>query len=149
MAQAYHWLNHRTFYEEATRVGKNGAVVAIWMYDLLRSNESSINELIDFFYKEIVGPYWDKERKHIDDHYSQLPFPFEPLPSRDFQINTSFTKGQLKGYLSTWSAVQHFIKRKGVSPLEKIESSLNNSWKDNESKPFTFPVYLKIGRIIK
>lgn len=149
VAQAYHWFDSKRFCDEATRTGKNGAVVAVWMYDLLRSEESSLNNLIRFFYREIIGPYWDKERKRIDDHYSRLPFPFEPLPGKEFQIHTSFTRQQFEGYLFTWSAVQHFIRQQGFSPIKEIEKDLTGIWNGSEAKLFLFPVYLKMGRIKK
>ena len=82
VSQAYHWLDWEKFHEEATRVGKDNCVVAVWMYDLLFSNEEKLNDLILHFYKNVTGPYWDEERLHIDDHYSNVRFDFEPLPSK-------------------------------------------------------------------
>jgi ubiquinone/menaquinone biosynthesis C-methylase UbiE len=149
VAQAYHWFNQQRFLEEATRVAKNNAIVAIWMYDLIRSEEDTVNRLTDFFYNEVVGAFWDKERKHIEDHYSQLPFLFESLPSKQFHIRTSFTKESLKGYFSTWSTVQHFISEKGYSPIKEIERKLDEVWQSGESKPFSFPIYLKMGKVKK
>ena len=34
VAQAYHWLNWKKFHDEATRVGKPNAVIAVWAYYL-------------------------------------------------------------------------------------------------------------------
>src|SRR5688500_2050983 len=120
VSQAYHWLNWEKFHAEAIRVAKENCVIAIWMYDLLFSKEEKLNELIIHFYKNITGPYWDKERKHIDDHYSNVTFQFELLPEKEFFIERAFTKEQLFGYFSTWSATQNFIKANGVSPIEQV-----------------------------
>ena len=49
VSQAYHWLDWEKFHEEATRVGKDNCVVAVWMYDLLFSNEEKLNDLILHF----------------------------------------------------------------------------------------------------
>lgn len=146
IAQAYHWIDWEKFHLEANRVGKKNCVVAIWMYDLLQAEEPELNECIRWFYKEIVGPYWDAERKHIDDHYSKVLFEFTPLPSKNFSIHTSFSKEELLGYFSTWSAVQHYIKAKGESPIELMCAALSKTWSKEEKKPFSFPVYLKIGK---
>ena len=99
------------------------------------------------FYTEIVDPYWDAERKYIDDRFSSVPFNFARLPIKDFFIKTEWSKTQLIGYLNSWSAVQHFIDDKKYNPVDDIISDLDHLWKD--VKAVSFPVFLKIGRIIK
>ena len=149
ISQAYHWLNWQQFHDEAIRVGKSNCVVAIWMYDLISSQQEDLNKLIQQFYKNITGPYWDAERRHIDDHYANVLFNFEPLPSKEFFIETRFTSQQLLGYFSTWSATQNFIKANGYSPIENIRDDLYKTWPGNETRSFLFPVILKLGKIIK
>jgi ubiquinone/menaquinone biosynthesis C-methylase UbiE len=149
ISQAYHWINGEKFHTEANRVGKNECVVAIWMYDLISSKEEKLNSLIRYFYKNITGPYWDAERKHIDDHYANVQFDFEPLPVKDFSIEVNFTTEQLLGYFSTWSATQNFIKANGYSPVDEIKSEFSSLWNNNQAKKFCFPLVLKLGRIIK
>jgi ubiquinone/menaquinone biosynthesis C-methylase UbiE len=149
VSQAYHWLDWKRFHNEATRVAKPGCVIAVWMYDLLESQEPALNDFIQHFYKDVTGPYWDAERKHVDNRYGTVAFEFEPLPSKDFLIEAHFTSEQLLGYFSTWSATQNFIKANGYSPLEKAKSDLMLFWKDNQTRSFHFPVVLKPGRINK
>src|SRR5215203_2575392 len=128
VAQAYHWLDWEKFHREATRVAKSNCVIAIWMYDLLFSEEKKLNELILHFYKHVTGPYWDEKRKHIDDHYSTVRFEFDPLPAKEFFIERPFTKEQLFGYFSTWSATQKFIKANGKSPINQVRDGFNQLW---------------------
>ena len=149
VSQAYHWLDWTAFHREACRVGKQNCVVAVWMYHLLRSEYEELNQLIHHFYKDITGPYWDAERKYVDDHYTTVPFDFDPLPSKDFFINTVFTKKQLLGYFSSWSATQNFVKANHYSPVREIESDLDAIWPGTESRSFLFPIVLKLGRIVK
>jgi ubiquinone/menaquinone biosynthesis C-methylase UbiE len=148
-SQAYHWLNWQQFHNEAVRVGKNNCVVAVWMYDLISSQQQDLNKLIQHFYKNITGPYWDAERRHVDDHYANVLFNFELLPSKEFFIETRFTPEQLLGYFSTWSATQNFIKANGLSPIMQIKNDLCKIWPHNETRSFLFSVILKLGKIIK
>jgi ubiquinone/menaquinone biosynthesis C-methylase UbiE len=148
IATAYHWLNWKEFYREATRVGKPGAVVAAWAYHLVRCRDENINTIIDHFYKNIVAPYWDKGRKYVDEAYATVAFDFEPLPSAPFEINVSWSKEAFKGYLLTWSAVQAYIKQNNSSPVDLIAADLDLAWQE-EKKPFHFPIFLRIGRIKK
>ncbi len=119
------------------------------MYDLLFSKEEKLNELINHFYKNITGPYWDKERKHVDDHYLNVLFEFDLLPAKEFFIETSYTQEQLFGYFFTWSATQNFINANGESPLEQVKDSFAKFWQPGEIKSFYFPIYLKLGKVAK
>ena len=149
VAQAYHWLNWDAFYSEATRVGKKNGVVAIWTYNLIRSEKEALNNLIEHFYYDITGPYWDSARKYVEKGYQSIPFDFAPLPSKTFTIELSYTKEQLLGYLSTWSGVRSYIKQTGISPIPLIIEDLDRIWNASEPILFYFPLSLKIGRIIK
>jgi ubiquinone/menaquinone biosynthesis C-methylase UbiE len=149
VAQAYHWLNWENFYREATRVGKPSAVVAVWTYNLVRSQEEALNRIIEHFYRDITGPYWDSARKYVEEGYRSVPFDFAPLPSKTFTIELTYTKDQFLGYLSTWSGARSYYKQTGKSPFPLITEDLNRLWPGNEAKPFYFPVALRMGRIIK
>jgi len=149
VAQAYHWFNFDAFHKEAVRVAKANAVIAVWGYSLVVCEDESLNSVINTFYREKVGPYWDKERRYVDDHYSTVPFPYEPLPSKDLKINVRWNRQQLIGYFNTWSSVQHFIKAHQHNPVDELAATIESIWKGEESKQFYFPLFLKLGRIQK
>jgi len=149
VAQAYHWFNFDAFHKEAIRVAKADAVIAIWGYSLVVCEDESLNRIINSFYREKVGPYWDKERRYVDDHYSTVPFPYEPLPSKDLKINVLWNREQLIGYFNTWSSVQHFIKAHQYNPVDELAATIESIWTDGNSKQFYFPLFLKLGRIQK
>jgi ubiquinone/menaquinone biosynthesis C-methylase UbiE len=148
VAQAYHWINWKKFHKEATRVAKPNAVIAVWTYGLLSTDDDRVDRLLNRFYRDIVGSFWDAERKYVDDAYATVDFDFAPLPSKTFEINLQWTKEQFTGYLTSWSAVQHYIKQKKSSPIALIEKELNEIWSDEEARAIAFPVYLRIGRIV-
>jgi SAM-dependent methyltransferase len=147
VAQALHWLNHDKFFSEVKRVAKNGAIFAAWGYGLL-SILPEINELIHKFYTDITGPYWDKERRHVDDHYASIPFPIEELPCPVFAMHYNWTSKHIIGYLNSWSAVQHYIKMKKANPIDIIKSDLEKAWGDGE-RLVTFPIFMRAGIITK
>lgn len=149
VAQAYHWLNRKEFYKEATRVGKPNAVVAVWTYSLFQTEEEEINRIINHFYWDLTHPYWDAARKYVEDGYQTIEFDFAPLPSKEFFIELSYTKEEFRGYLSTWSGVQAYTKKKGASPLPLIENDLDRIWNNEEQKKFRFPLALRIGSVKK
>src|SRR5690242_14801535 len=79
VSQALHWLQFDRFYAEVNRVTKNNGWIAVWTYSL-PAISSEIDRIIDHeFYKAVIGPYWDAERKHVDAHYTTIPFPFKEI----------------------------------------------------------------------
>src|SRR5687767_12727412 len=76
VATAYHWINWPAFHKEAERVAKNGCVVAVWCYYTLFFEQDGLNELYRHFYKDITTPYWEKERRFVDEKYQTVQFDF-------------------------------------------------------------------------
>jgi SAM-dependent methyltransferase len=143
VAQAIHWFDRGKFYAEVARVAKPEAVIAVWGYSLL-SVDPEIDLLINDFYKNIIGPYWDKERKLIDEHYTTISFPFQEIITPEFSFSFQWTLPELQGYLNTWSSVQKFVKEKNNNPVEKLIDQIEPLWKW-EKMEITFPLFLKAG----
>ncbi|MFM8912789.1 MAG: class I SAM-dependent methyltransferase [Flammeovirgaceae bacterium] len=145
VAQAAHWVNHDLFYYEARRVGKEGAMRALWGYGLLQTS-AKIDGHIQEFYTKVVGPFWDTERKHIDAHYRTLPFPFEEVDSPPFTFSLLWTIDQLQGYLSTWSAVHKFKSANGYDPVPALIGKVRGLWHE-PTQTITFPLFLRLGKL--
>ena len=144
VAQAIHWFNIPKFHNEVKRVLKPGGIIAVMGYGLFRSNMET-NRIIDHFYREIIGPYWDEERKYLDEKYRTIPFPFEELPVPDFQLNESWSFDRLIGYLRTWSAVKHYIAEQDRDSVALIEKELYGSFgRKNKVK---FHIFLRVGKL--
>lgn len=143
VAQAIHWFDFDAFYKEVHRILKPGGVIAIMGYGLLTTNPEA-DSIIRHFYKNIIGPYWDPERRYIDEDHKTIPFPFEEIKAKSFTNRFTWTFEQLKGYLSTWSAVQHYIRQNDTDPLEIIEKELKDVWGKSDMQ-VVFPLLLRIG----
>lgn len=146
VAQAIHWFDFEKFYAEAKRVAKNDAVLFVIGYSTPRF-EPKIDSNVQRFYKDITGPYWDAERKHIDAHYESIPFPFEKIECPVFSMNYEWTIEMAEGYFNSWSAVQHFIKKNGYNPVNQLVEDLSVVW--NGSEKVNFPLFTKVGQIRK
>lgn len=147
VAQALHWFDRERFYEEAKRVGKPGALLAVWGYALLYI-EPIIDEIIMDFYNYTVGPYWDNARKLVEEKYVSISFPFEEIQAPSLSIKTQWTIDQLSGYLSSWSATQKFIKENGHDPVHPFIKRLKKYWTKSDMT-VTFPLFTRIGKIQK
>lgn len=150
VAQAMHWFDMEAFNNEAYRVSKNGGVIAIWGYGLLKINKEIDKHLEEFCFKTL-GPFWNPERKHVDNAYNSVIFRFDQInEERTRYISTEWNLEQLEGYLNSWSSVQHFIAHAGgLNPVTGLINRLKTLWGSNLKKSVAFPLYLKVGRVVK
>jgi ubiquinone/menaquinone biosynthesis C-methylase UbiE len=144
VGQALHWFDIPAFFKEVKRVGKPDAMIAVWGYNLLQINPE-IDKVVRHFYSQIVGPYWDKERKLIDDQYRSVSFPFTEIKTPSFEFSFRWSKERFLGYISSWSSVQKYLKEKNADPIEILSTDLQSIWR--EEKQVTFPLFLRLGRV--
>jgi ubiquinone/menaquinone biosynthesis C-methylase UbiE len=145
VAQAIHWFEFKKFYREAKRTLRPGGVIGVIGYDVFRINKK-IDLLVDKFYRDTTGPYWDKERRYVDEHYLTIPFPFKEITTPRFAMNYNREFGQVVGYLNTWSAVQHYIRKNNENPVEKFSVELKKAWGSVLKRKITFPIFMRTGR---
>jgi ubiquinone/menaquinone biosynthesis C-methylase UbiE len=149
VAQAYHWINWKEFKKEVIRVSKPGAIIAIWVYFRNMPGDKKVDDAIFNFYENVTRPYWDEARKYVEEKYSTVEFDYELLPVKDFETTLNWKREDMIGYISSWSAIQKYIKVNGHSPIPIIEEELNKFWSEGEVKKVSFPIYLKLGRVVK
>ncbi len=145
VAQALHWLELNVFYAEARRVLRPNGVLAVWCYDLFRVGPA-VDTLIENYYRETVGPFWDFERRLVETGYQTIEFPFIELSPPIFQMQAEWTLDHVLGYLRTWSATQAFAKARGFDPVEALAKDLQRVWKGEPRRVITWPLSLRIGR---
>lgn len=147
VGQAAHWFDLDKFYAEVQRVLKPGGVLALIGYNLLKIDPET-EALIEHLYNDVLGDrYWDPERRLVETAYQTMPFPFEELDFPEMASEYEWKSDQLLGYLNTWSAVQHFIKANGVSPItETFVDDLRRVWPQDVVKTVRFPIFGRVGR---
>lgn len=158
IAQALHWFDLDEFYKEVKRVLRkddnggdtNGSgVIAAWAYGL-HSISTEIDNITHLLYEDILGSYWPKERKIVENKYQDISFPFQEIDMPVFQIELDWTLSELIGYLYTWSSVQKFIKKNNSDPIKQIYDDLAAAWGDKNTwhkrRRVVWPIYIRVGR---
>src|SRR5258705_2912822 len=90
VSQALHWFATDEYYSEVKRVSKPNSVFVAWSYSLL-SVSPVIDDLVRSYYANVVGPYWDAERKYVDEEYRTIPFPFKEIMTPAFSMDYYWT----------------------------------------------------------
>lgn len=155
IAQALHWFDLPTFYQQVKWVLKKpNGVIAAWCYTVPEVN-SHVDSFFQRFYTVDSAPYWDPARKLVDDKYKSIEFPFEPIDGEDHTGPFVFKTERLMNlddyftYIKSWSAYQT-AKEKGVELLScDVVEDFEHAWNQdgNSEKLVVFPVHLRIGRV--
>ena len=126
-AQAFHWFDAGAFFAEAARVLRPGGVLAFWCYGLARITPA-VDAVVMRLYEDILGAFWDAERRLVEDGYRGVSVPFAALAPPTFAMELAWDLGHLVGYLRTWSALKRFERERGVDPLAALEPDLVAAW---------------------
>lgn len=146
VAQALHWFDRERFFAETERVLKPGGFLAVWTYATNLIEGDAVNAIVQDFYSNIVGPYWPPERKLTEVGYRTIDLPFTEITPPAFRMEVRWTRDQLMGYFSTWSATNRYIKALGENPLEPLAKALAAVWPNpDSSRLVVWPLSLRVA----
>lgn len=145
VAQAIHWFDFDAFYKEVYRILKPDGVFVVMGYGLFSTNPAS-DRIIQHLHRDILGIYWDPERKYVDENYETIPFPFEEIEAAKFSETFAWTFEHLLGYIDSWSATQHYIKKNACHPVDIVREELERVWEEGDKRVF-FPLLLRMGKL--
>ncbi len=143
-AQAAHWFAWHAFMAEARRVLRPGGLLAVWSYGFFRATPG-IERLIEDFSRDVVGPYWPRERRHVDEGYRDLVPSLPPVTAPAFEMQADWDFESALGYLGTWSAVLRYRARRRRDPLELIATPLAEAWGTGRRR-LIWPLALRAAR---
>jgi len=145
-AQALHWFDLDRFYPEVRRIARHEAVFAAFSYGLV-TIDPAMDNVITYLYHDILGRYWPPERRHVDEGYRTLPFPFREITTPEFAMTADWELNHLLGYLATWSAVKQFRAQTDADPLHVVKEELRTAWGPEKVKTIAWPLVIRAGII--
>jgi SAM-dependent methyltransferase len=146
VAQAFHWFDHHKFAQEVKRVSRPGAILAVWSYGLAKITPS-VDAVVLELYENILGPYWDNERKLVEEGYKGVSVPFARLQTPPFHMSAEWTLDHLTGYLGTWSALQKYVVQNDENPIDRIADKLNAAWGKANSQTVLWDLAVHVWRV--
>jgi SAM-dependent methyltransferase len=146
-AQAAHWFAWPRFTAEVARVAAPGALVALVSYGILVVDDPAANAIIARYYRGDAWSYWPPERAHVENGYRDLVLPWPPVAAPPLAMTASWTRDELVGYLTTWSATVKLVAARGTGPLEAVGDALAAIWPQGERREIRWPLTVKLARI--
>lgn len=147
VAQAAHWFNLPTFYDEAARIAAPDATIALISYGVLEPDET-IRARFMHFYNDEIGHYWPPERRLVDQGYASIWFPFAEINAPKMAINLQWDFDSLMGYLSTWSAVKRADEAGHAQLFKHFYNDVREVWGDPScTRAFSWPINMRAGKV--
>lgn len=148
-AQAAHWFDWPRFVAEVERVAVPGALVALVSYGNVVVDGAAGAE-IDRFYHGAAEPYWPPERRHIENGYRELVMPWPaveaPVLEPVLEMAAEWTRDEVVGYVSTWSATARLVAAEGTGPFDAFRAALAAAWPDGERRLVRWPLTVRLAR---
>jgi SAM-dependent methyltransferase len=144
---AAHWFELDEFHREVRRVGRPGAVVALFSYGP-RDFAEVIGPAGHRFHEEILAGYWPERIQYVHDRYATLPFPFDEIAAPSFSMRAEWNLAELTAFLETWSASQRYLRERGTRATDRIAAELAQLWGDPASRRLLeCPIFVRAGRV--
>jgi SAM-dependent methyltransferase len=144
-AQAFHWFDAEPFFADAARVARPGAILALVSYALSRITPE-VDAVVGDLYAAL-DPYWEPERRLVEDGYASVAVPFEEIQTPAFAMGSRWSLTELSGYLGTWSALRIAVAETGANPLEAVAPALATAWGRQPTRQVTWPLAVRAFRL--
>jgi len=143
-AQAAHWFDWPRFVPEVGRVVRPGGLIALVTY-FNAELAGDAGALLAAYYADI-GPHWPGGRTHVNNRYRDLTLPWPAVEAPVIDLVARWTRDELFGYVTTWSATGRLVAAGGGDRLEALRRDLAARWPDDEPREVRWPLTLKLAR---
>lgn len=145
-AQAIHWLDLPTFYNEVSRIAAPGAVIALPGYQRPRAKDSGTYKIIEDYYQGL-SKYRDPRLAKKDSSYRSIEFPFSDQQFIEARVDFEYSAQQIVGYASSSEMVTRAIADTGINPLTKLADQLERHI-GAKVIPMYQPFFCLLGRVV-
>jgi len=143
-AQAAHWFDWPRFVREVGRVVHSGGLIALVTY-LDAELDGDAGAVLAAFYADIA-PHWPGGRTHVNNRYRDLVLPWPAVEPPAIHLTARWTRDELFGYVTTWSATARLVAAGGGARLERLGRELTERWPGGEPREIRWPLTIKLTR---
>lgn len=128
VAQAVHWFNLDIFWDKVRKSLKHNGLIACWGYSFNEPICPKIDQILNTFYFQTLGPYWSPNNKILWDKYQNIPFPFSKISAPEIFIEEIMDLDDLMNLLLTMSSTVRYIEKHHVDPTTQLKEDLKILW---------------------
>jgi SAM-dependent methyltransferase len=144
-AQAFHWFAPEPFFAEVTRIMRPSGILALVSYSWSHVSHP-VDAIIDDLYHQL-DPYWEPERRLVETGYATVKVPLVEIAAPPFEMCSTWSVGDLIGYLGTWSALRKATAAEGRNPLETVAPRIVAAWGETEHRQARWPLAVRAFRL--
>ena len=149
---AAHWFELDSFYREVRRVGKEGALIALFSYgprDFADACTQLLSSrVVERFNDDLLGALWPERIQRVYDRYASLPFSFDEIEAPSMEMSATWNLSELIAFLETWSAAHRYLAQFGKRATGEIAEELAEAWGDPAARrEICFPLFVRAGRL--
>jgi SAM-dependent methyltransferase len=146
VAQAAHWFDLPRFYDEVHRVARPGAAIAMFAYGITIV-DPPVGAVVDDFYWRVLDGWWPRERRHTENGYRDLDFPFEEIEAPQIEMAVDWAVDHFLGYVGTWSGVRALTAAKGDTLFRTFSMQVREAWSSAPSRRVSWPLRMRVGAV--
>lgn len=146
-AQAAHWFDLPAYFREVHRVAAPGGAIALISYGGTRI-APEVDPIVEDFRLIELADLWPPQRRHVEDGYRSLAFPFREIAAPSFEIRLEWTLDDLLAYMRTWSALRSLEPPAAADLLEGLRQRLAPEWggeEGDEVRTVSWPLSVRAG----
>jgi SAM-dependent methyltransferase len=143
-AQAAHWFEWPRFVVEVGRVARPGALIALVTYRNAEIAGEIGASMLDYYQQ--IEPYWPNGRVHVNNRYRDLTLPWPSVEAPVLELSAQWTRDELIGYVTTWTATSRYIAARGEDALDHLRGRLAAVWPDGGMREVRWPLTVKLAR---
>lgn len=126
-AQAAHWFDIEGYYAEVRRVTAPDAAIAFVSYGPT-CIAPDIDPIVEQFRVGTLAPHWAPQRRHVEDGYRSLPFPFAEVEPPELEMRVEWRLSDVLAYVRTWSALRSLQRSQRQSLVHDLRERLASVW---------------------
>jgi SAM-dependent methyltransferase len=143
-AQAAHWFDWPRFVPEVGRVVRPGGLIALISYRDAEVAGPPGERLATYY--EAIAPYWPNGRRHVNNGYAELVFPWPDVAAPPVAMTAPWTCDELVGYITTWSATSRYVAAHGTGLVDDLRRDLAAIWPDDQTREVHWGLTVKLTR---
>lgn len=144
VAAALHWFDADRFFAGVTRVLRPGGLFVAWSYHRMLVDDA-VDAAVERLLLSRIRLSWSPQCPLSWNGYRDVPMPYDPVPTPEFQIECHWTAAHLAAFVRTWSGFKTYCAEHGDAWFDDVIDVVGSLW-GADARRVVLPIDLRAGR---